>query len=68
MPREQTEKRGDDLPSRATVRAAVNEHGEDEWHIECWFPSGNKYAPIVVDGGEEALADWICEQINRPGR
>jgi len=52
------------LPSRATVIHAVSGSGRDEWHIECRFPSGEKYAPVVVDGDHEDLADWLCAQIN----
>jgi len=45
----------------ATVRDA-----EDEWHIECRFENGEKYAAIHVDIDREDLADWLCALINKP--
>ena len=45
---------------KATVRDAV-----EEWHIECWFDDGQKYAAISVDIDREDLADWLCRIINQ---
>jgi hypothetical protein len=51
------------------VHAAVRD-GDDEWHIECRFKDGQKYAAIRVDKECEGLAEWVAYQLNRccPGR
>lgn len=43
----------------ATVRDGTSTDGESEWHIECRFNDGQKFAAIVVDGQFEWLADLI---------
>jgi hypothetical protein len=45
----------------ATVRDA-----DDEWHIECRFNDGQKFAAVRVDKGHEALADFIAKAIIAP--
>ena len=52
------------MPVRAVVRPAIDHVGVEEWHIECWWAGGAKYAPIVVDGERGDLADWICRELN----
>lgn len=51
------------------VREGINDIGDSEWHIECRFKNGEKYAPIVVSGEHEALAHLIADFLNaRAGR
>ena len=49
----------------ATVRSAIDENDDEEWHIECQFADGLKYAPVVVDGDHEKLADDIAEWLTK---
>ena len=53
----------------ATVREAAQYDGPHEyieWHIECRFENGDKYAAITVDEEHEELADaiaaWLSER------
>lgn len=54
-----TAKREEPTVTYATVR-----DGDDEWHIECRFSDGQKYAAIRVDLPFEYLADEICAWLN----
>lgn len=48
----------------ATVREGIDDLGDSEWHIECRFSDGQKFAPIIVDGEFPELADRIRDFIN----
>jgi len=48
------------IPTHVTVRPAVRSDGDGCWHIECRFANGEKYAPVIVDGEHEDLADLIA--------
>jgi hypothetical protein len=45
------------------THAAVRD-GEDEWHIECRFADGTKFAAVHVDYDREALAHFIADALN----
>ncbi|WP_202951367.1 hypothetical protein, partial [Sphingobium bisphenolivorans] len=47
---------------RPVQYATVRDDG-DEWHIECRFKDGQKFAAITVDKDHEDLADWIAAAI-----
>ncbi|MCP4990915.1 MAG: hypothetical protein GY928_34190 [Colwellia sp.] len=47
-----------------TVRDVVDGNGLKEFHIECRFQDGQKFAPIVVDGQFEGLAIAIANYLN----
>jgi hypothetical protein len=53
------------LPVFAGVRTAVEDNGNSVHHMECRFPDGQKYAPVVVDIECEALAQFIADSINQ---
>jgi len=40
--------------------------GDDEWHIECRFSDGQKFAAVKVDKEFEGLADRISRFLNLP--
>jgi hypothetical protein len=52
----------------AGVVSATVRDGDDEWHIECRFDDGQKYAAIRVDKEQEDLADAICAFLNARAR
>ena len=61
------------LASQAEQRAcpvqfATVRDGGDEWHIECRFKDGQKFAAVTVDKDQEALADWIAKALATPAR
>lgn len=39
--------------------------GGDEWHIECRFKDGQKFAAVLVDKECEDLAHEIADHLNR---
>jgi hypothetical protein len=45
------------------MRCAVRE-GDDEWHIECRFSDGQKYAAIKLDGACPQLATRVAALLN----
>lgn len=47
----------------ATVRASINDDGEEAWDIECRFGDGQKFAPVVVDGNYPLLAHRIANAL-----
>jgi hypothetical protein len=47
----------------ALMRCAVRE-GDDEWHIECRFSDGQKYAAIKLDGACPQLATRVAALLN----
>lgn len=61
-----------------TLNHCTVRKGDDEWHIECRFSDGQKYAAIKVDGDFPLLADrvaaflnatsWTSERPTRPGK
>lgn len=46
------------------VISATVRDGDDEWHIECRFSDGQKFAAIRVDKSFEKLAHQICADLN----
>lgn len=38
--------------------------GDDEWHLECRFSDGQKYAAIRVDGACPRLAERVASLLN----
>lgn len=46
------------------VRYATVRDGGDNWHIECRFEDGQKFAPITVDGDQEALAHFVAAALS----
>ena len=38
--------------------------GNDEWHLECRFSDGQKYAAILVDGECPRLAERVASLLN----
>lgn len=57
----------------ATVREAISTQEaaggkESEWHIECRFEDGQKYAAIKVVHEMEALADLVAELLNEKAK
>ena len=38
--------------------------GDDEWHLECRFSDGQKYAAILVDGECPRLAERVASLLN----
>ncbi|AFU88354.1 hypothetical protein CcrSwift_gp036 [Caulobacter phage CcrSwift] len=50
--------------SYCTVRIGVLPDGDIEYHLECRFEDGQKYAAVKVDGGHERLAHRIAEFLN----
>lgn len=46
------------------VEYATVRDGGDEWHIECRFRDGQKFAAVMVEKDHEDLADWIAAIIN----
>lgn len=51
------------LPTYASIIEAQGADGL-EFHIECRWADGQKYAPIVVDAEHPELADFIARCIN----
>lgn len=49
----------DQMPTICTVR-----DGEDEIHLECRFPDGQKFAAVIVAAGYESLAQFLANAIN----
>lgn len=47
------------LPDYVTIR-----DGGDDWHLECRFPDGQKYAAVLVDIENKKLAHLICDFLN----
>lgn len=39
--------------------------GVDEWHIECRFSDGQKFAAITVDREFQQLADLVASLLNQ---
>lgn len=52
--------------SACPVQFATVRDGGDEWHIECRFKDGQKFAAVTVDKDQEALADWIALSLSQP--
>lgn len=52
------------LPDRATVRHAVDTDGAPAWHLECRWGDREKWAPVEVYGGRDALVWRLCGVIN----
>lgn len=52
-----------EVAGKCPVRYATVRDGGDEWHIECRFKDGQKFAAITVDKEHEDLADWIAAAI-----
>lgn len=46
------------------VTSATVRDGGDEWHIECRFSDGQKFAAITVDRECEALAHQVAKALN----
>ena len=51
--------------TNCTVRSAVNEFEDPEFHIECRLEDGQKYPVVVVDGDFPMLANKIADFLNR---
>lgn len=51
-------------PEPEIIYATVRD-GYDEWHIECRFADGQKYAAVKVSREFENLAHRICDYLNR---
>jgi len=47
-----------------TVKYATVRDGDDEWHVECRFSDGQKYAAVTVDKPFEKLAHKIATFLN----
>lgn len=52
-----------EVAGKCPVRYATVRDGGDEWHIECRFKDGQKFAAVTVDKEHEDLADWIASAI-----
>lgn len=52
-----------EVAGKCPVRYATVRDGGDEWHIECRFKDGQKFAAVTVDKEHEDLADWIAAAI-----
>lgn len=52
-----------EVAGKCPVRYATVRDGRDEWHIECRFKDGQKFAAVTVDKEHEDLADWIASAI-----
>jgi len=48
----------------STIRDAIDDIGDDEYHIECRMDDGTKAALIVVDGDYPELANRINSFLN----
>lgn len=51
--------------SFCTVREASDDTGE-EWHLECRFEDGAKFAAVKIDYDRPELADFLAHAINGP--
>lgn len=54
-----------DRPREPVVTYATIRDGCDEWHLECRFSDGQKFAAVIVDKDFEGLAEQICADLNR---
>ncbi|ANI78994.1 hypothetical protein [Sphingobium sp. EP60837] len=61
--REQGLREAAEVAATCPVQCATVRDGDDEWHIECRFKDGQKFAAIIVDKDHEDLADWIAAAI-----
>lgn len=52
-----------EVAGKCPVQYATVRDGGDEWHIECRFKDGQKFAAVTVDKEHEDLADWIAAAI-----
>lgn len=52
-----------EVAGKCPVQYATVRDGGDEWHIECRFKDGQKFAAVTVDKDHEDLADWIATAI-----
>ena len=61
--RQQGLRQAAEVAGKCPVRYATVRDGGDEWHIECRFKDGQKFAAVTVDKEHEDLADWIAAAI-----
>jgi len=54
------------LPGNFVEFATIREC-EDDYHIECRFADGQKYAAVTVDIAQEKMAHDICDFLNKTG-
>jgi hypothetical protein len=54
-----------DPKARGVVHATVRD-GDDDWHIECRFADGQKFAAVTVDREHEELAHFIAAALAQP--
>jgi hypothetical protein len=51
-----------------TVVGAVNEHDENEYHLEARFTNGEKYTIGIFDEDAGSIADDVCKFLNEKAR